>query len=156
MPETITGSGERQPLHFADYTVRPAQDSDVVALFPIVVEFATSFVPEWGPYEATFRSLLKDDHACFLVGDLEGSPVGYLLGFDHPTFFANGLVAWVEEVAVCSSLRGKGLGRALMTAFEEWATSRGCKLAALATRRAAGFYRALGYEESATYFRKLL
>lgn len=143
-------------MHFADYTVRPAQDSDVVALFPIVVEFATSFVPEWGPYEATFRSLLKDDHASFLVGDLEGSPVGYLLGFDHPTFFANGLVAWVEEVAVCSSLRGKGLGRALMTAFEEWATSRGCKLAALATRRAAGFYRALGYEESATYFRKLL
>jgi GNAT superfamily N-acetyltransferase len=62
----------------------------------------------------------------------------------------------VEEVAVCSSLRGKGLGRALMTAFEEWATSRGCKLAALATGRAAGFYRALGYEESATYFRKLL
>jgi NAD(P)-dependent dehydrogenase (short-subunit alcohol dehydrogenase family) len=39
---------------------------------------------------------------------------------------------------------------------KHYAASRGCKLAALATRRAAGFYRALGYEESATYFRKLL
>jgi hypothetical protein len=30
-----------------------------------------------------------------------------------------------------------------------------CLLVALATRRAAPFYRALGYEESATYFRKV-
>ena len=30
------------------------------------------------------------------------------------------------------------------------------KLVALATRRAAEFYRSVGYEESATYFRKLL
>ena len=31
-----------------------------------------------------------------------------------------------------------------------------CALVALATRRAAPFYRAAGYEESATYFRKVL
>jgi hypothetical protein len=40
-----------------------------------------------------------------------------------------------------------------MSAFEQWAAAQGC---ALATRRAAPFYRALGYEESATYFRKVL
>jgi len=34
--------------------------------------------------------------------------------------------------------------------------SRTCVLVALATRRAAPFYRALGYEESAVYFRKVL
>ena len=33
---------------------------------------------------------------------------------------------------------------------------RDCALVALATRRAAPFYRALGYEESAVYFRKIL
>jgi hypothetical protein len=43
-----------------------------------------------------------------------------------------------------------------MSAFEEWASGQGCVLVALATRRAAPFYRALGYEESATYFRKVL
>jgi hypothetical protein len=43
-----------------------------------------------------------------------------------------------------------------MTVFERWSDRRGAKLVALATRRAAGFYRAVGYEESATYFRKLL
>jgi hypothetical protein len=43
----------------------------------------------------------------------------------------------------------------LMSAFEQWAAAQGCALIALATRRAAPFYRALGYEESATYFRKV-
>ena len=43
-----------------------------------------------------------------------------------------------------------------MDAFERWAAGDGCALVALATRRAAPFYRDLGYEESASYFRKLL
>jgi len=51
---------------------------------------------------------------------------------------------------------GQGTGRALMAAFEAWAAGRGCALVALATRRAAPFYRALGYEESAAYYRRLL
>ena len=52
--------------------------------------------------------------------------------------------------------RGRGIGRALMSGFEQWAAVRDCALVALATRRAAPFYRALGYEESAVYFRKIL
>jgi hypothetical protein len=43
-----------------------------------------------------------------------------------------------------------------MTYFEEWAKSKGAVLSALATRRAATFYQAIEYEESAAYFRKLL
>ena len=43
-----------------------------------------------------------------------------------------------------------------MSAFERWAAVRDCALVALATRRAAPFYRALGYEESAVYFRKIV
>jgi hypothetical protein len=43
-----------------------------------------------------------------------------------------------------------------MRALERWAAVQGCALVALATRRAAPFYRAVGYEESATYFRKVL
>jgi hypothetical protein len=43
-----------------------------------------------------------------------------------------------------------------MSAFQQWAAIRDCALIALATRRAAPFYRALGYEESAVYFRKIL
>ena len=65
-------------------------------------------------------------------------------------------MAWVEEVAVRPGDRGQGVGGALMGAFEQWAEGQGCALVALATRRAAPFYRAVGYEESAAYFRKVL
>ena len=65
-------------------------------------------------------------------------------------------MGWVEEVVVTQQYRGRGLGRALMSAFESWAAARDCALVALATRRAAPFYLALGYAESATYLRKIL
>jgi len=65
-------------------------------------------------------------------------------------------VSWVEEIAVTASLRRTGIGRALMASFEQWAASRGSRLVALATRRAAGFYSELGYHESAAYFRRML
>jgi len=136
--------------------IRAARDSDVAELFPIVVEFATSFVPDRGSFERALGRILADQDTCLLVAELDGRVVGYLLGFDHLTFFANGPVSWVEEIAVASSLRRNGIGRALMTRFEQWAVSRGSRLVALATRRAGDFYTALGYDESASYFRKIL
>jgi len=142
----------RLPKH----RIRPARETDRDGLFPLVAEFAASFVPERKCFDQAFPRVVGDDRACVLVAEVKGRLVGSLLGLDHPTFFANGPVSWVEEVAVHSELRGNGIGRALMTRFEEWAVSRGSRLVALATRRAARFYLALGYEESATYFRKLL
>ena len=85
-----------------------------------------------------------------------GEVVGYLLATSHPAFHANGLVAWVEEVMVAEPARGAGVGRQLMAAAEAWACRRGARYVALATRRAAPFYRALGYEDSALYFKKPL
>jgi GNAT superfamily N-acetyltransferase len=57
---------------------------------------------------------------------------------------------------VSSSHRRQRVGESLMTHFEQWAKSKGAVLSPLATRRAAAFYQALEYEESAAYFRKLL
>ena len=56
---------------------------------------------------------------------------------------------------VAENQRRSGVGRALMTEVETWARSRGAVYVALATRRAADFYGAVGYEESATFFRRL-
>jgi GNAT superfamily N-acetyltransferase len=60
----------------------------------------------------------------------------------------------VEELMVREDCRRNGLGRELMSAFERWAMERHSRLITLATRRAAPFYTAIGYEQSAVYFRK--
>ena len=136
--------------------VRKMTRQDRDAVFALVARFATSFKPERAAFEASFDELVDHTAAWPAVAELDGTVAGYCLGFEHAAFFSNGRVAWVEEIMVDETLRGRGIGRVLMEAFEVWAAGRGSKLVALGTRRAAPFYQALGYQESATYFRKLL
>ena len=151
----------------APVRIRPATAADAGAVAGLAERLAQSFAFSRASFDAHYPALLAAGHARLLVAvtgaeaaagaDAAGDEcVGYMLGFEHLTFYANGRVAWVEEVFVHADLRGRGIGRALMTSFERWARGRGCLLVALATRRAAPFYHALGYEDSATYLRKLL
>ena len=136
--------------------IRRAAPADSAALFDLTREFATSFHPQVGIFEQSLNTLIKQDDALLLVIDEANQLLGYLLGFDHHTLYANGRVSWVEEIMVRPDRRRSGLGRDLMLKFEQWAATRGSRLVALATRRAAPFYTAIGYHESALYFRKLL
>lgn len=136
--------------------IRPAQVADEPALLPLVQRFATSFAVEAQAFAVSFQELLHTSHAHLGVAVLDDRLIGYLLGFEHLTFYANGRVAWVEEVMVQDEHRRLGVGRLLMGDFEAWALARHAQVVALATRRAAAFYTALGYEASATYFRRVI
>ena len=136
--------------------VRRAEAGDAEAVADLAAGLAQSFPFSRAGFSLSYPALLADGDACLLLAVDGEKRLGYLLGFRHLTFYANGPVAWVEEVFVRGQHRGRGVGRALMSAFERWAAARNCALIALATRRAAPFYRALGYEESAVYFRKVL
>jgi GNAT superfamily N-acetyltransferase len=140
----------------ADCVIRGGTPADTDALFELAQLLATSFRPRREAFERCFREIEADPSAWIAVAEQGGAVIGYCLGFDHFAFYANGRVAWVEEIVVRPGWRRNGLGARLMMAFEAWALSRGASLVALATRRAAPFYTALGYEESATYFRKRL
>jgi GNAT superfamily N-acetyltransferase len=145
------------PVSFEMETItRRIVTADLDQLFQLVEQFATSFKPERSAFDVSVRELLLD-RAAWLSGAVRGGVlVGYCLGFEHSTLFANGRVSWVEEIMVAESARRTGIGRTLMSEFEEWARGRGSRLVGLATRRAAQFYEALGYEASATYFRRVL
>ncbi len=136
--------------------IRSARVDDETPLFHLTVNLATSFVPERNSFNITFRELLTAEDVCIAVAEIDDELVGYVLGFDHLTFFANGRVSWVEEILVKEGHRRDKVGSELMAHFEHWATERNSKLVALATRRASKFYNALGYEESATYYRRLM
>ena len=136
--------------------IRQAELGDADDVARLAAELALSFEFSAARFRENYPVLLAADGACLLLAVSGRESIGYLLGFRHLTFYANGPVGWVEEVVVRDQDRGQGIGRVLMDAFERWATAQGCALVALATRRAAPFYLALGYEESATYFRKVL
>jgi GNAT superfamily N-acetyltransferase len=137
-------------------TIRRAEPNDAEAVLSLAQAFATSFEVHPASFTTNFVAVFNAPGAFLAVAEENGTVIGYLLGFAHPTFYANGPVAWVEEIMVNPAHRRRGVGRRLMERMEEWAKEKECKLIALATRRAAHFYAALGYEESAAYFRKLL
>ena len=137
-------------------SIRKATYADAEELFVLVKDFATSFVVERPAFEAVLSNILSEDDANLSVAEIGDEVVGYCLGFDHMTFYANGRVSWVEEITVKASMRRQGIGQQLMENFEQWSKARGSRLVALATRRADGFYERIGYEDSATFFRKLI
>ena len=136
--------------------IRRAEAQDSIAIFRLAQAFATSFTVDQVTFESIFAELLTLPEAFVAVAEEDGEVAGYVLGFQHLTFFANGRVAWVEEIMVGERYRRVGTGRQLMEAFEAWAQEHRAKMIALATRRASDFYIALGYEESAVYFRRVL
>ncbi|MFT4164616.1 MAG: GNAT family N-acetyltransferase [Microlunatus sp.] len=136
--------------------VRRATAEDRDSIWPLARDLATSYDVNREAFIAIFDRLLLTTDALVLVAESESLIVGYLLAQQHHTFHANGPVVWVEEVMVSGAHRGLGAGRALMDAVEAWARELDAAYIALATRRAADFYAALGYEPSATYFKRRL
>ena len=94
-------------------SIRKATADDADALFGLAKEFATSFVPDRTAFEVALADIISTDGANLSVAEVNGEVVGYCLGFDHYTFYANGRVAWVEEIAVMEPVRGRGVGKAL-------------------------------------------
>lgn len=134
--------------------IREAIADDMDSVFAMAKDLATSFDVEKEAFNASFRDVLNTSSAHLLVAEKNKVVVAYLLGFEHAAFYTNGRVSWVEEVYVNQDYRKEGLGRLLMDAFEKNAQQRASKLVALSTRRAGDFYESLGYEASATYYKK--
>ena len=102
-------------------SVRRAGPPDGPAIFTLARAFATSFAAEQTAFEQALAELLAQRDAFVAVAEVDGEVAGYILGFDHVTFFANGRVAWTEEIMVGDSFRRRDIGSLLMGAFEQWA-----------------------------------
>ena len=128
--------------------IRPAKLSDLSALPDLATQLGYPSTPE------SIRPRLEDllsrtDGNVILVAELDGRVVGwahahiYRLLVDDPEVEIGGLV--VDE-----SVRGQGVGEALMHAAEDWARERGCASVYLRSNtirtRAHEFYKRIGYE----------
>ena len=136
--------------------VRAAVGADESGVFSLAAQFPTPTPCERERFDALFHSKLSDPRSAVLVAVREGELVGYVSGCAHEAFYAAGSTAWVDEILVLPALRGAGVGRLLMSPFENWAGDRNCVLVALATRGAGSFYERLGYASKAGYFKKYL
>ena len=136
--------------------IRRSKLADELALFALVRQFPSPAPPSNEAFAQSLRLKLKDSDALVAVAELDGRLVGYIAGDAHETFYAGGKIAWVDEILVVANERRRGVGRALMAEFENWAAGGRCRLVGLATRAATEFYEELGFEASSGYFKRYL
>jgi GNAT superfamily N-acetyltransferase len=133
--------------------IRPARPEDADALFDLLTQFATSYRPDRAAFDAHLPLLIASDTALLRVAAREGQVLGYLLGFQFLTLYANGPLLEVQELMVDPAYRGQGVGRRLLAAAIETAWERGCVEVTVPTRRAGPYYERLGFIETAAYYK---
>ena len=94
-----------------------------------------------------------------LVADLAGQPVGLVTVHLFPSIHASEPNAWLTTVVVDETVRGSGVGSALVRHAEEWARQQGAVRISLtsALRRveAHEFYKARDYEHTGVRLTKV-
>ncbi|MER7179128.1 GNAT family N-acetyltransferase [Streptomyces hyaluromycini] len=137
--------------------VRDATPSDADDIYRLLSGFVTSYRPERAVFDdVTFPRIIaaaSAGSAEFLVAEQDSCVVGYLLALRMPTLFAGGTILDVLELAVAEPVRGRGTGSALVRAVQAKAREAGDVEVSVPTRRAAGFYRAQGFHESAVHLK---
>ncbi|MER6283576.1 GNAT family N-acetyltransferase [Streptomyces sviceus] len=138
-------------------TVRPATASDADAVFRLLAGFATTYRPDPVGFTAvTFPEVLRaaaEGRAEFLVAERDTQVTGYAYAARMPTLFAGGTVLELLELAVDTSVRGRGTGSRLVRAMQDRARHAQDVEITVPTRRAADFYRRLGFTETARYLK---
>lgn len=126
-------------------TIRPLADADIPVAAELLTALDRTLTPE------TLAERLKAvrayaDQRVWVFED-HGTIAGVVHAFIRPALEKPCEVV-VQSIAVDAARRNRGIGRALMAEAEQWARSRGLPSVALHTRRAAPFYRKLGFQES--------
>jgi GNAT superfamily N-acetyltransferase len=138
-------------------TIRPARPDDRDAVWVLLNALAITFRPDRAAFDPTLDEMLARPDMLVLVADAPDlGVVGYLVASSRVSLLANGRAVWVAELITDERVRRSGVGRALMARAEDWSREQGAAQVTLATSRAPDFYRALGYDDFATYFRKAL
>lgn len=111
--------------------------------------------------EEKLERLLKSDKDKILVALVNNTVVGYVHANDYDVIYAPHMKN-IMGIAVSGCCKKKGIGRALLSAVENWAQesgARGVRLVSSASRTGAHeFYRRCGYTEDKQQlnFKKIL
>lgn len=137
----------------AQTVIRPANPGDLtalVALLRILFSIEADFDFDADRQHQGLAMLLAHETAVILVAETAGQVIGMCSGQLTISTAEGGFALLVEDVVVGEPWQGRGIGRELMAALEQWAASRKVeRLQLLADRNngaALEFYRKLGWK----------
>jgi GNAT superfamily N-acetyltransferase len=134
-----------------DVTVRPAHRRDAGAITGLTRELGYPVDEE--AVRSRLAAILDAGHQAVFVAEYGGVTVGWAHVTDVPKV-QDEPGADLEGMVVAEQMRGRGVGRALVAAAEDWAGRRGLRtlrVRSRSTRKGAhAFYRRMGFEDVKT------
>ena len=137
----------------AQVVIRPANPADLAALVDllrILFSIEADFDFDAARQHQGLAMLLAHETAVILVAEAAGQVIGMCSGQLTISTAEGGFALLVEDVVVAGPWQGKGVGRQLLAALEQWAEARKIgRLQLLADRNnapALEFYRTLGWQ----------
>lgn len=131
--------------------IRPMAEADLAAVRSLLDQLG--YEPAWDEVHRRFIAVTTAAGHEVLVGEAEGRVAGLIHLFARPAFDKPPEVV-VQAIIVDAARRGRGIGKILMQAAEDWAVQRGYRSVSLHSKTARAdahkFYDALGYELIAT------
>ena len=141
-----------------DIITRSAQSEDVEALANLITELG--YPTSSDDMDRRFQAISADSSYATLVAARGGNVLG-MVGLHLERFYeSNSSCVRIMALVVGSEHRGRGVGRILVSAAEDWARQRGAREIMLTTHKrradAHRFYVSMGYEATGYRFYKPL
>lgn len=137
--------------------IRPARPSDAAALCALLAELG--FPADETTTAQRLRALERAGETV-LIAVVDDIPSGFASVHATPVLHRPTAVGRITALLVTSRMRGRGVGRALVEAAEEWSRQRGCALMEVTSNfrltQAHEFYHHLGFETTSVRFAKPL
>jgi GNAT superfamily N-acetyltransferase len=139
-------------------TIRAAAGADASAIADLVGQLG--YPASVGEVIDRLERLRAFGDAVTLVKEVDGRVVGVVTGHVFPSIHSTPPVAWLTTLVVDTSMHGRGIGRELVAAVEEWAKSQGAVRLSVTSGKQRGdahaFYERLGYERTGVRLAKSL
>lgn len=136
--------------HAVIRTARPEDLDALVDLLRMLFCIEADFDFDAARQRQGLAMLLAHEAAVLLVAEAAGQVIGMCSGQLTISTAEGGFALLVEDVVVAQAWQGRGVGRELLAALEQWAASRKIgRLQLLADRNntpALEFYRKLGWQ----------
>ena len=133
-----------------------SEDADAMAGLLAELEYPTPA----GALPARLRAVEAEGGAVFLAVGPDGAALGLMSVASHSTIHAEAPVAYITALVTSAAARGKGVGRAMVSAAEQWAREKGCVRISVTSAEhradAHAFYPRCGMPYSGRRFSKTL
>ncbi|MEP6993196.1 MAG: GNAT family N-acetyltransferase [Acidobacteriota bacterium] len=153
-----------------ELAIRTATREDRTWLLPLSARLHDFGPPQWRPRDQMDRAVARaigsalevpgPGAAVFVCEDDAGGPQGFVHVHSATDYFTGETHGHVSDLVVAPHAEGRGVGRALMAAAEEWSLAQGHRLLSLNVfgdnGRARALYDRLGYRPDTTKMVKVL